>query len=104
VSNDVLKEMRYPDASSGNSSTTEYDAYTYNQLVEVLTTTDRNGNVHTIARDILDRTTTDTVTTLGTNVGGAVRRVETAYDGQGNAFKTTTYNATTGGSNALLES
>ena len=39
----------------------------------------------------------DTVTTLGTGVDGAVRRVESAYDGQGNAYLMTSYDATTAG-------
>jgi len=52
VSNDILKEMRYPDPSSGNASSTEKDAYTHNQLGQVLTFTDRNGNVHSYTHDI----------------------------------------------------
>jgi RHS repeat-associated protein len=98
VSNDTLKEMRYPDSSTGSSSSSEKDAYTYNQLGEVLTTTDRNGNVHTITRDVLGRVTSDAVTTLGSGVDGAVRRIETAYDSQGNAYLVTSYNAASGGS------
>jgi RHS repeat-associated protein len=98
ASNDTLKEMRYPDASTGSSSSSEKDAYTYNQLGEVLTTTDRNGNVHTITRDVLGRVTSDAVTTLGSGVDGAVRRIETGYDSQGNAYLITSYNAASGGS------
>jgi RHS repeat-associated protein len=97
VSNDILKEMRYPDPSSGNASATEKDAYTHNQLSEVLTSTDRNGSVHTITRDILGRITSDAITTLGSGVDGAVRRIETEYDGQGNAYLFTSYDAAIGG-------
>jgi RHS repeat-associated protein len=38
------------------------------------------------------------VTTLGSGVDGAVRRIETAYDGQGNPYLVTSYDAATGGS------
>src|SRR5690606_3744355 len=59
--------------------------------------TDRNGTVHTYAYDVLGRITSDAVTTLGTGVDGAVRRIETAYDGQGNAYRFTSYDAASGG-------
>jgi YD repeat-containing protein len=96
-SNDLLKEMRYPDASTGNSSSSEKVSYTYNALGQVLSKTDRNGNVHTYAFDILGRIISDTVTTLGSGVDGAVRRIETAYDTQGNAYLLTSYDATSSG-------
>jgi YD repeat-containing protein len=41
--------------------------------------------------------TADAVTTLGSGVDGAVRRVEIEYDGQGNAYLLTTYDAASGG-------
>ena len=97
VSNDILKEMRYPDASSGASSSSEKDQYTYNQLNQIITFTDRNGNVHTYSYDILGRITSDAITTLGSGVDGAVRRIETAYDTQGNAFLFTSYDAASSG-------
>ena len=40
----------------------------------------------------------DAVTTLGSGVDGAVRRIETAYDGQGHAYLVTSYSAASGGS------
>jgi len=98
VSNDILKEMRYPDASSGASSSSEKDQYTYNQLNQIITFTDRNGNVHTYGYDILGRPISDAVTTLGSGVDGTVRRIETAYDTQGNAYLFTSYDAASGGS------
>jgi RHS repeat-associated protein len=89
VSNDVLKEVRYPDPTTGAASSTLKDAYTVNQLGEVLTLTDRNGNVHTYSLDVLGRKTADNVTTLGSGVDGTVREIDTAYDGQGNAYLVT---------------
>jgi hypothetical protein len=37
------------------------------------------------------------VTAIGTGVDGAVRRLETAYDTQGNAYQFTSYDAPSGG-------
>ena len=61
VSNDVVKEMRYPDALTGDPSTTEKDAFTYNRQADVVTKTDRNGNVHTFTFDILGRVVSDAI-------------------------------------------
>ena len=63
-----------------------------------MTRTDRNGTVHTYTYDVLGRLTADAVTTLGTGVDGAVRRIEFAYDGQGNPSLVTSYDAASGGS------
>src|SRR5262249_35831445 len=78
VSNDIVGAVKNPDPSTGNASSSEQESYTVNQLGEVLTYTDRDGNVHTYTRDVLGRVTTDAITTLGSGVDGAVRRVETA--------------------------
>jgi YD repeat-containing protein len=98
VSKDLVGTVKHPDASTGSASSSEQETYTYNQLGEVLTKTDRNGNVHTYTYDLLGRVTADTVTTLGSGVDGAVRRIETAYDGQGNAYLVTSYDAASSGS------
>jgi hypothetical protein len=37
------------------------------------------------------------VTTLGTGVDGSVRRIDTAYDGQGHAYLVTSYDSASGG-------
>ena len=97
VSNDIVKEIRYPDASTGASSSSAKDQYTYNQLGQVITFTDLNGNVHTYRYDILGRLVSDAVTTLGSGIDGTVRRIEIAYDTQGNAYLFTSYDAATGG-------
>jgi RHS repeat-associated protein len=96
-SNDLVTAVEYPDPTSGNPSSTSKDTYTYNQLGQVLTETDRNGNVHTYTYDVLGRVTSDTVTTLGTGVDGTVRRIDTAYDGQGNPYLVTSYDSVSGG-------
>ncbi len=70
---------------------------TVNALGQTLTSEDRNGNLHTFGYDVLGRLTDDVLTTLGTNVDGAVRRISTEYDGQGNPYLLTSRDATTGG-------
>lgn len=70
---------------------------TVNALGQAITSKDRNGTIHTLSYDVLGRITTDAVTTLGVNVDGAVLRVVTAYDGQGNAFLQTNYTAASAG-------
>ncbi|MBO0697189.1 MAG: RHS repeat protein [Zavarzinella sp.] len=94
VSNDILKEMQYPDPTTGDASPSEKDAYTYNQLGEVLTSSDRNGTVHAYSLDVLGRKTSDTVTALGSGVDGAVMEIDWAYDGQGNAYLVTSKDGT----------
>jgi YD repeat-containing protein len=96
-SNDILGAVQWPDPSTGQPSSSQQETYTADALGEPLTYTDRNGNVHTYGRDVLGRLTSDAVTTLGSGVDGAVRRLATVYDTQGNAFEFTSYDAATGG-------
>ena len=74
-SNDVLSETRHPDKSTGSASSSEKETFGHNTLGELVTATDRNGTVHTYAHDVLSRLTSDTATTLGTGIDGAVRRL-----------------------------
>jgi hypothetical protein len=97
TSNDILAATKYPDPSTGEPSTSQQETYTMNALGQQKTNTDRNGNVHTYTFDVLGRMTADAVTTLGTGVDGSVRRIETAYDGQGNAYLLTSYDAASAG-------
>ncbi len=94
----MLAAVEWPDPSTGAPSTSSEETYTVNALGQNLTYTDRDGNVHTYSYDVLGRQTTDAVTTLGSGVDGAVRRIDTAYDTQGNAYLFTTYTAASGGS------
>jgi RHS repeat-associated protein len=96
-SNDVAGKTWWPDPSTGAASSAQQESVTVNALGQTATSTDRNGTVHTLSYDVLGRVTADAATTLGSGVDGAVRRVETAYDGQGNPFKVTTYTAASGG-------
>ncbi len=95
---DVVGATRWPDPATGAASATERDVAKVNALGQVVESTDRNGTKHTLAYDILGRVTADAVTTLGSGVDGVVRRVETAYNGQGNVALVTSYDAAAAGS------
>jgi RHS repeat-associated protein len=96
-SNDIVGAIEYPDPTTGLPSSSQEATTTVNALGETSTATDRNGNTHTYAYDVLGRVTSDAVTTLGSGVDGSVRRIDTAYDGQGNAYLVTSYDSVTGG-------
>jgi RHS repeat-associated protein len=98
TSNDILKQVRYPDKSSGDpsASTSDQETYTVNALGQNLTFKDRSNTTHTYTYDVLGRQTSDAVT-LGAGVDGSVQRIETAYDTQGNPYLTTSYDAAVGG-------
>ena len=97
-SNDIVGATKWPHPSTGASSSGQQETVTVNALGQVLTSTDRNGSTHALSYDVLGRVVSDAVTTLGSGVDGAVRRIETAYDSQGNAYLLTNYNAATSGS------
>jgi RHS repeat-associated protein len=97
-SNDILSAVQPPDPTTGNPSSTQQDSYLVNALGQTVQSTDRNGNVHQNSYDVLGRLTSDAVTTLGTGVDGSVRRIQYAYDSQGNLSLVTAYNAASGGS------
>jgi len=63
-SNDLVKEVRYPDPSTGASSSSSKDVLTVNALGQALTMTDRNGTVHSYSYDVVVRQTADAITTL----------------------------------------
>jgi YD repeat-containing protein len=96
-SNDISAQTQWADPTLGLASSSQQETLTVNALGQTLTATDRNGSVHTLTYDVLGRVISDAVTTLGTNVDGAVRRIETAYDGQGNPYLITSYNAASSG-------
>jgi RHS repeat-associated protein len=97
-SNDIVGSTEYPDPTTGLPSTSQEETTTVNALGQTLTATDRNGNTHTYTYDVLGRVTSDAVTTLGSGVDGSVRRIDTAYDSQGNPYLITSYSAVSGGS------
>jgi YD repeat-containing protein len=98
-SNDIVDATEYSDPSTGAASSEQEETDTVDALGDTLTSTDRNGNVHTYTYDTLDRLTVDAVTTLGEGVDGSIRRIEYAYnDASNNPYLITSYNAASGGS------
>ena len=97
VSNDLLSEIHHADRATGAASAGRVETFTYNALGEQLTATDLNGNVHTYGYDVLGRLLTDTVTTLGADIDGSVRRVDRAFDSAGRLHTVTRYDAVAGG-------
>jgi hypothetical protein len=63
-SNDLVKEVRYPDPSTGASSSSSKDVLTVNALGQALTMTDRNGTVHSYSYDVVGRQAADAISTL----------------------------------------
>src|SRR5262249_31011748 len=74
TSNDMLTAVQHPDPTTGNPSTGQQETYLVNALGQAVQYTDRNGNVHQYAYDVLGRLTSDGVTSLGAGVDGGVRR------------------------------
>src|SRR5262249_932191 len=61
-SNDLLRAVYYPNATTGAPDSTLADSYKYNALGQVTSFTDRNGTVHQFSYDTLGRQTADAVT------------------------------------------
>jgi RHS repeat-associated protein len=97
-SNDIVGATEYPDPTTGDASSSQEMTQTVDAQGKVITSTDRNGNTHTYSYDALGRQIADVVTTLGSGVDGSILRIETAYDGQGNPYLITSYNAASAGS------
>jgi RHS repeat-associated protein len=108
---DLLRAVIYPDSDDadsplGNGSDGVYDRveHRYNRQGEIKETKDQNGTVHTFEFDSLARPIHDRITTLGSGVDGAVRRVSTTYEVRGLVEKITTYdNAAIGSGSAVNE-
>jgi RHS repeat-associated protein len=88
----------YPDSSDTNSSGTDQVKNTYYLDGNIKTQTDQNGNVRTFSYDFYRRPITDTVTTLGNNVVGTVRKLALSFTTRGALEKVTSIDST----NAIL--
>jgi RHS repeat-associated protein len=98
TSNDLLRETRHPDKTTGAASASEADLYAYNALGETISFQDRNDTVHAYSFDVVGRPTGDAVTlAMGSAVDATVLRIETAYDSAGRAFLFTSYDAASSG-------
>jgi len=79
ATSNLLRSVAYPD-SVGSSDVV---AHTYNRQGQRVTTTDQRGCVHTYLYDKLGRLVHDCITTIGTGVDDAVRRLSISYDDRG---------------------
>jgi len=95
-SNDLLKETRYPDKSSGLANANDKEAFGYNALGQTMTKQDRIGNVHTYYFDVVGRMTGDAITTLAGPTDGSVRRLGTTFDSAGRPLTYTSYSDSVG--------
>lgn len=90
----------YPDSVDNDDRIT----FSYNRQGQSVGMRDQNGTVHAYDYDLLGRPTQDRVTTLGSGVDGAVRRIGTTYEVRGMKATLTSYdNATVGSGNVLNE-
>lgn len=94
ASNRLLRQTSYPDSSGGSDVVT----HAYNALGEQVWTKDQHGTIIKTTMDTGGRQTARIADTLGTNIDGAVRRIELSYTNRGQPYEVTQYNATTSGS------
>jgi len=95
---DLLRAEVYPDSVDDDDRIT----HQYNRQGERTQTTDQNGTVHAFNFDALGREIHDRVTTLGTGVDGAVRRISTEYEVRGMREKISSFNGETVGSGSIV--
>ncbi|MCL2624019.1 MAG: RHS repeat-associated core domain-containing protein, partial [Planctomycetaceae bacterium] len=110
--NDLLVCEIYPDSDdfenpsgvlqNGPDGTIDRVEFMYNRIGERIQRKDQNGTVHVYEFDNLGRLLHDRVTTLGSGVDGAVRRISTAYDVVGNVKSVTSYNNATVGTGTVV--
>ena len=107
--NDLLRAEIYPDSDDvadplGNGVDGVYDRveYKYNRQGQRTEKKDQNGTVHAFVFDNLGRLLHDRVTTLGTDIDGAVRRTSTTYEVRGMREKVTSYDNATVGSGSVV--
>jgi RHS repeat-associated protein len=94
----LLRQVQYPDSSGGS----DVVLYEYDRQSHPTKFTDQLGTVHQYDTDKLGRRTQDRVTTLGSGVDPAVKRIATTYDVRGGVDKVTSYDSATVGSGAVV--
>jgi RHS repeat-associated protein len=99
----------YPDSddaadplSNGTDGIYDRIEFKYNRQGETLELKDQNETVHAFDYDGLGRQIHDRVTTLGSGVDGAVRRISTSYEVRGMVENITSWNGETVGSGSVV--
>lgn len=97
-SNDLIKEVQYPDPSSGAAGTARQDLVltTYDLLGEVLTQSDQNQTTHSYSYDVLGRLTLDSITALAPGVDGSILALGYTYDALGLPYQQTSHSDAAG--------
>ena len=109
IATSTLKRAEiYPDSddtpSLGDGTDGVFDRieFCYNRQSQRTSKKDQNGSIHAYEHDALGRMTHDRVTTVGSGVDDAVRRISTTYDVRGQAETLTSCdNATVGNGNVV---
>jgi YD repeat-containing protein len=91
-----------PVFSDGADETYDRIEFNYNRQGEVTEIKDQNETVHALDYDKLGRQTQDRVSTLGTGVEGAVRRIASTFEVRGMREKITSYDNATVGSGGVV--
>ena len=101
VASSLLKrEEIYPDSVGGSDKI----EFRYNRQQQATSVTDQAGTVHSYDYDKLGRMTQDRITTLGSGVDSAIRRIAMTYEVRGMRETLTSYdNATVGSGNIVNE-
>jgi RHS repeat-associated protein len=93
---DRLSRLRYPNATGGGTSTTDYEAWTYDVVGLPQTARDRSGTIHSYTWDALGRLTDSSSpgTTAGyDNLGRTVSITSTPVSSPASITVNTTYDA-----------
>lgn len=101
----LIRGVKYPDSTNTgstytaiNSSDADVVSFVYNGQGEVVSRKDQAGNVISTEYDGAGRTTARIVSTLASGFDGAVRRIDTVYEGLGRPLTVTQRDAVSSGS------
>lgn len=99
---ELLRSTIYPDSTDTSPTGTDQVKFEYNRQGQVTKRTDQAGTVHVYEYDKLARLLHDRVTTLGTNINGAVRRISRTYEVRGLPSKVSSIDSATVGSGSTI--
>ena len=102
ASNEILRATIFPDSSDSCGSGSDQVLLAYNRQGQIKLKTDQAGTVHSLLYDALGRLTDDCVTSFGTGIDQAVKRVTRTYEVRGLIDTLTSYNNATPGSGTAL--
>jgi len=99
VASTLLKRKEiYPDSADSS----DVILFSYNRQRQQTSLTDQNGSVHSYDYDKLGRMTQDRISTLGTGVDGAVRRIAMTYEVRGMRETLTSYDNPVVGTGSIV--